>query len=61
MIWIETVASQLVQKIEKAILCGNCLELGPVFAIVSLCSVTIERERKRAFIGLGTNMGDKQL
>ena len=34
---------------------------APVPLPLETCSVTIEREKKRAFIGLGTNMGDKQL
>lgn len=64
---IETVAFQLLQKIfenydfvEKV-----RLELKKPWAPVPLpldtCSVTIEREKRRAFIGLGTNMGDKTL
>ena len=64
---IETVAFQLVQKIFEsyAFVEKVRLELKKPWAPVPLpletCSVTIEREKKRAFIGLGTNMGDKQL
>ena len=64
---IETVAFQLVQKIFESYSFVEKvrLELKKPWAPVSLpletCSVTIEREKKRAFIGLGTNMGDKQL
>ena len=32
---------------------------APVALPLDTCSVTIEREKKRAFIGLGSNMGDK--
>ena len=64
---IETVAFQLVQKIFEsyAFVEKVRLELKKPWAPVPLpletCSVTIEREKKRAFIGLGTNMGDKHL
>ena len=64
---IETVAFQLVQKIFEsyAFVEKVRLELKKPWAPVPLpletCSVTIEREKKRAFIGLGTNMGDKPL
>ena len=60
---IETVAFQLVQKdFRKLFLCRKVrLELKKPWAPVPLpletCSVAIERGEKRAFIGLGTNMG----
>ncbi len=62
---IETVAFQLVEKIFATydFIKKVRLELKKPWAPVPLpldtCSVTIEREKRRAFIGLGTNMGDK--
>lgn len=62
---IETVAFQLVEKIFATydFVKKVRLELKKPWAPVPLpldtCSVTIEREKRRAFIGLGTNMGDK--
>ena len=64
---IETVAFQLVQKIFESYSFVEKVRLelkkpwAPVPLPLETCSVTIEREKKRAFIGLGTNMGDKQL
>ena len=64
---IETVAFQLVQKIFESYAFVEKVRLevkkpwAPVPLPLETCSVTIEREKKRAFIGLGTNMGDKQL
>ena len=64
---IETVAFQLVQKIFESYAFVEKVRLGwktlgsCSLAIRETCSVTIEREKKQALIGLGTNMGDKQL
>ena len=64
---IETVAFQLVQKIFESYAFVEKVRLelkrpwAPVPLPLATCSVTIEREKKRAFIGVGTNMGDKQL
>ena len=64
---IETVAFQLLQNIFEnyAFVEKVRLELKKPWAPVPLpldtCSVAIEREKRRAYIGLGTNMGDKTL
>ena len=62
---IETVAFQLVQHIFETYNFVSKVRLevkkpwAPVALPLDTCSVTIEREKKRAFIGLGSNMGDK--
>lgn len=63
---IETVAYQLVERTFAAypIVQEIKLELkkpwAPIHLSLDTCSVTIHRKKERAFIGLGTNLGDKK-
>ncbi|MBF0781064.1 MULTISPECIES: 2-amino-4-hydroxy-6-hydroxymethyldihydropteridine diphosphokinase [unclassified Granulicatella] len=62
---IETVAFKLIERIFEtySIVQQVDLELqkpwAPVHLPLDVCSVTLSRKKRRMFIGLGTNMGDK--
>lgn len=62
---IETVAYQILEQIFYHYPLVQTVSVtlkkpwAPVHLPLDACSVTLEREKSRAFIGLGTNMGDK--
>ena len=63
---IETVAYKLVERTFETYPLVQEIELelkkpwAPVHLPLDTCSVTIHRRKQRAFIALGSNMGDKQ-
>lgn len=63
---IETLAYKLIEKIfhKHAMVQKVSLEVKKPWAPVPLpletCSVRLERQKRRAFIGLGSNMGDRE-
>ena len=63
---IETVAYKLVERTFESYPLVQEIELelkkpwAPVHLPLDTCSVTIYRRKQRAFIALGSNMGDKQ-
>ena len=63
---IETVAYKLVERTFEAYPLVEEMKLelkkpwAPVHLPLDTCSVTIHRRKQRAFIALGSNMGDKQ-
>lgn len=62
---IETAAYRLVERVFQHYPISQTVSLtlkkpwAPVHLPLETCSVTLTREKSRAFIGLGTNMGDK--